>query len=159
MHAYGFVVNRAVEDDPERLAVIIDFLRYLSSYSAQVRYVHTAQSLSPVIGVPVIPMMETFIREPSPVGYAERVLGYTVVEWGRAGWDVDIMRFLMGEIDYSTLVRNVAAPEWVGDIPSIEALQEAVDAAEDEESLHFATMRQRLYLEYFYTTGDLVMRR
>ncbi len=168
-HDSGFCVNLAVGEDETRKAVVMDFLQYLSSKEAQEKYVVTASSISPVKDVPVIDAMENFIVEEPEGGYAERIVGYTVVEWGAAGWDVEMLKFLNGEMDYDTLVKTVSAPEYKGDIPSQEALEEAVqtaqaelDAAGDDEkeekqrALTYATLRQKLYNEYYYEmTGAL----
>ena len=121
-HEYGFSVNEATAEDPERLAAAIDFLQYLSSQDVQAQYVETAQSLSPVNGVEIVDALTPFIVEEPEGGYAEEVLGYTVIEWGRAGWDVSVNEFLAGDITWEELVQEVAHPEWAADIPSPEAL-------------------------------------
>jgi ABC-type glycerol-3-phosphate transport system substrate-binding protein len=169
-HEYGFSINEATAEDPDRLAAAIDFLQFMSSQDVQARYVETAQSLSPVEGVEIIEALTPFIVEEPEGGYAEEVLGYTVIEWGRAGWDVAVNEFLAGDITWQELVADVAHPEWAADIPSPEALQEAVataeaeleDASEEERAdkeraLRFAQLRADLYNTYYHDySGDLV---
>ncbi len=164
----GFSVNAKLADNKEKLDAAIDFLKYFSSYDAQSKYVETAQSLSPVKDVKIIDMMNNFIRT-SSVGYVKNILGYTVIEWGKSGWDVDLMKFIKGEADWQSTVQTISAPEWVGDIPTVEALAQAVTDAEaevksasadtkadKERALKFAQLRQKLYTEYFYDkTGNL----
>ncbi|MBB5791707.1 ABC-type glycerol-3-phosphate transport system substrate-binding protein [Jiangella mangrovi] len=170
IHEYGFSVNAALADDPERLDVAIDFLRFLSSQEEQAKYVETAGSISPVEGVDLIDSMSSFVLEEPEGGFARQILGYSVVEWGKAGWDVDVTRFLNGEIDWDEMVTSVAAPEWVADIPTLETLQGAVATAEQElaaatpedteakeHALGLAQLRLQIYQRYYYeASGDLV---
>lgn len=169
-HEYGFTVNRALEEDPERLEATIDFLRFMSAKDTQSQYVQTAGSLSPVQGVELIDSMQPFVVEEPEGGYAEQILGYSVVEWGKAGWDVEMSRFLAGDSTWQEMVNAVAYPEWAADIPAPEALQEAVATAEAEaaaatgddveakaHALGYATLRADLYNTYYHAmTGDLV---
>lgn len=170
IHEYGFTVNNAVAGDADKLAAVIDFLRFMSSKEVQDKYVETAKSLSPVKDVKLIDILSNFIVEEPEGGYASRILGYTVVEWGKSGWDVDMIKYLKGEISMGDMVQNVSAPEWAADIPSMDALQEAVDSAEEELSnasedekqdkeraLRYAQLRLKLYDQYYYNkTGNLI---
>jgi hypothetical protein len=118
----------------------------------------------------MIDSMSQFLVEEPEGGYAEQVLGYTVVEWGKAGWDVSVIKFLAGEITWEEMVQEVAAPEWAADIPTPAALAEAITAAEadlekakkserpdKERALEFARLRSELYNEYYHeATGDMV---
>jgi ABC-type glycerol-3-phosphate transport system substrate-binding protein len=172
-HEYGFSVNKATAEDPERLEATLDFLQYLSSKDVQTQYVETAQSLSPVNGVEIIDALTPFIVEEPEGGYAEEVLGYTVVEWGKAGWDVSVNKFLAGEISWEEMVKEVAAPEWAADIPPPPALADGVATAQadlkkakkaekpdKEHALGFAQLRADLYNTYYHeATGDLVEQR
>ncbi len=172
-HEYGFTVNNAVADDPEKLAATIDFLQYLSSPDVQKKYVETAQSFSPVVGVDVVDSLKPFVVPEPEGGYAEQVLGFTVIEWGKAGWDVTFNRFLAGEITAEELVKEVAYPEWAADIPDSATLaaatadaQAQLDAATEEEkegkerALAYAQLRESLYNTYYHSmTGDLTEQR
>lgn len=172
-HEYGFTVNAALADDSEKLEVAIDFLQFLSSPEAQAKYVETAQSFSPVVGVGVVESLQPFVVPAPEEGFAEQVLGYTVIEWGKAGWDVVFTQFLNGEISAEELVTQVAYPEWAADIPDSAALaaatadaQAQLDAATDEEkeakerALAYAQLRESLYNTYYHSmTGDLTERR
>ena len=169
MHEYGFSVNRKVSENPEKLAVVIDFLRYLTSKTAQDTYVETAKSLSSVKDVKLIDMMKQFVVPEPAGGYANYVVGYTVVEWGKSGWDVDLIKFLKGEAEWQATITAVSAAEWKGDIPPLSALREAVSAAQKdvegatdadkaakERALKFAQLREKLYRDYYWQkTGDL----
>lgn len=172
-HEYGFTVNKATAEDPEKLAATIDFLQFLSSPAVQEKYVETAQSFSPAVGVGVVDSLSPFVVEEPENGFAEQVLGYSVIEWGKAGWDVEFNRFLADEITADELVRAVAYPEWAADIPDAATLaaavteaQAQVDAATDDEkdgaerALAFAQLRQGLYNTYYHDmTGDLTVKR
>jgi ABC-type glycerol-3-phosphate transport system substrate-binding protein len=169
-HEYGFTVNKAVAEDEERLAATIDFLQFLSSKDVQTKYVETASSLSPVAGVEIVESMQPFVVEEPEGGFAERVLGYSVVEWGLAGWDVHVTAFLRDEITWEEMIANVAGPEWAADIPPVAALDEAVAAAqaevdaaaedtkeEKERALKYNQLRAGLYKDYYWNmSGDLV---
>ncbi|MBM7786190.1 ABC transporter substrate-binding protein [Tenggerimyces flavus] len=168
-HEYGFTVNAASAKDTKKLNAIVDFLRYLSSKDVQAKYVQTAQSMSPVKDVPLIDALTPFVVAEPPGGYAKHVLGYTVVEWGKAGWDVDLTRFLSGSMSSADMVKAVAAPEWAKDIPKLEALKEGVATAkadaqkaaadtkeEKGRALAFAQLRLKFYERYYYSLkGDL----
>jgi hypothetical protein len=172
MHEYGFAVNRKTAENPEKLAAVIDFLRFLTSKAEQDMYVETAKSLSPIKDVKVIDMMKSFMVPEPPGGFARDVVGYTVVEWGKSGWDVDLIKFLKGEADWQTTIQAISAPEWKGDIPSLKNLQDAVTSAQKdltnasdadkpakEHALKFAQLRLKLYRDYYYQMkGDLVAR-
>lgn len=168
-HEYGFSVNRKSAENSEKLAVILDFLRFMTSKEEQDKYVETAQSLSPVKDVKLIDMMKQFIIEEPEGGFAKDILGYTVVEWGKSGWDVEMIKFLKGEVDWKATIASVSAPEWKGDIPSLEDLQAAVDTAQadldaaaeadkpaKERALKYAQLRHKLYRDYYHEkTGNL----
>lgn len=170
--SYGFCVNKSLEDDPEKLAAAIDFLQFLSSPEEQAKYVETAKSISPVKGVEFIDIMKEFMLEEPEGGFAERILGYMVVEWGKSGWDVDLMNFLKGNADWETTVETISEPMWAADIPTLETLQSNVDAAQaevdsaspeekavKERALKFARLRKELYEKYYYNmTGNLTER-
>ena len=169
-HDYGFSLNNSLAEDPEKLAAAVDFLKYLSSPGAQATYVETAQSFSPVIGVPLVDSLSPFVVPEPEGGFAEQVLGYTVIEWGKAGWDVVFTQYLSGAITWQDLVSQVAYPEWAADIPAPDGLatavadaQAAFDAAADadkeaaQRSLTYAQLRESLYNTYYHNkTGDLV---
>ena len=166
---YGFSVNQASAEDEKKLTVILDFLQYMSSKDVQEKYVKTANSLSPIVDVPLVEGLTQFVIEEPEGGFAQNVLGYTVVEWGKGGWDVEITKYLNGEISMEEMVTNVSAAEWAGDIPALEVLQENVttaevelnDAGEEEKddkerALKYAQLRLKLYSDYYYNmTGDL----
>ena len=167
-HEYGFTVNKKTAENAEKLAVVKDFLMYMTSKTTQDKYVVTAQSLSPVKDVALIDMMKQFIVPEPDGGFVTDILGYTVVEWGKSGWDVEMIKYLKGEQDWQTTIAAVSAPEWKGDIPTVEALQTAVDTAQtdldaaadaDKEgkqhALDAAKLRQKLYVQYYYDkTGN-----
>ncbi len=166
---YGFCVNKTVADDPARQAAVIDFLRYFSSKTAQEKYIVTANSISPITEVPVLDSMKTFIVTPPPEGYCYRTLGYTVIEWGKAGWDIELLQYLKGEMPMEDMVAAISAPEWKGDIPAMDALQQAVDTAKSEldaateadkdakdRAFRFAELRLKLLRDYYWEkTGNL----
>jgi ABC-type glycerol-3-phosphate transport system substrate-binding protein len=168
-HEYGFTVNKAVAKNKAKLNATIDFLRYLSSKKAQDTYVETARSMSPIKGVELIDSLSNFVVKEPEGGYAERILGYTVVEWGKAGWDVAVTKFLAGDMTADAMVEEVAADEWAKDIPKEATLRANVDAAqgevdkatddtkaEKERALAFAKLRLEFYQEYYYDAkGDL----
>lgn len=173
-HEYGFSVNKATAEDPERLDATIDFLQFLSSPDVQEKYVETAQSFSPVVGVGVVDSLSPFVVEEPEDGFAQQVLGYSVVEWGKAGWDVAFNQYLAGDITAEELVKQVAYPEWAADIPDSATLatavtdaQAQVDAAgtDDEKAaaeraLAYAQLREGLYNTYYHNmTGDLTEKR
>lgn len=169
MHEYGFTVNKKTADNEEKLNVTIDFLRFLTAKDQQEKYVETAKSLSPVKDVKIIDMMQQFLIDEPEGGYANYILGYTVIEWGKSGWDVEMIKFLKGEQDWQTTVINSSAAEWAGDIPSLEDLEGAVEAAKaeladasdddkpaKERALRYNELRLKIYQEYYYEmTGDL----
>ncbi len=169
MHEYGFSVNKKTAENPEKLAAVLDFLRYLTSKGAQDAYVETAKSLSPVKDVKLIDLMKSFIVPEPADGFANYIVGYTVVEWGKSGWDVDLIKFLKGEVDWKPTIEAVSAPEWKGDIPSLKNLQDAVaaakkdlsgasdaDKAAKERALKFTELRLNLYRDYYWQkTGNL----
>jgi ABC-type glycerol-3-phosphate transport system substrate-binding protein len=169
-HDYGFSLNNSLEADPEKLAAAVDFLKYLSSPEAQAKYVETAQSFSPVVGVPLVDSLSSFVVPEPEGGFAEQVLGYTVIEWGKAGWDVLFTQYLSGAITWQELVNQVAFPEWAADIPAPDGLattvseaKAAFDAAAEEDkegtqrALTYAELREKLYNTYYHNkTGDLV---
>lgn len=166
---YGFTVNQTVSADPARQAAVIDFLRYLSSKEAQEKYVVTGNSISPIKEVPIQEAMQTFIVNEPAEGFCYRTLGYTVIEWGKAEWDVDLLAYLKGETTMEEMVKTVSAPEWHNDIPTLEALegilaqaQADLDAATDadkparERAHRFAELRLSLYRDYYWEkTGNL----
>lgn len=168
-HEYGFTLNAALADDPEKLEVAIDFLQFLSSAEEQKKYVEIAQSFSPVVGVEVVDSLQPFVVAEPEGGFAEQVLGYTVIEWGKAGWDVVFTQFLNGEISAEELVTQVAYPEWAADIPDAATLaaatadaQAQLEAATDDEkegkerALAYAQLRESLFTTYYHSmTGDL----
>jgi ABC-type glycerol-3-phosphate transport system substrate-binding protein len=168
-HEYGFTVNKAVAADKAKLTATIDFLRFLSSKKTQDTYVETARSMSPVKGVKLIDSLSHFVIKEPPGGYAERILGYTVVEWGKSGWDVAVTKFLAGDLSAEAMVREVAGDEWVKDIPKLATLEENVATAkaeveaaaeaekpDKERALEFAELRLKFYEKYFYDAkGDL----
>lgn len=168
-HEYGFSLNKSLADDPAKLAAAVDFLKFLSSPTEQKKYVEIAQSLSPAVGVDVVDSLSSFIVPEPAGGFAEQVLGYTVIEWGKAGWDVLFTQYLKGDITAKDLVKGVAFPEWAGDIPDSAALAaatadakaqlEAAAAADKEgkqRALAYAELREKLYNTYYHSkTGDL----
>ena len=168
-HEYGFTINKAVASNKAKLNATIDFLRYLSSKKAQDTYVETARSMSPTNGVKLIDSLSNFVVKEPEGGYAERVLGYTVVEWGKAGWDVAVTKFLAGDMASDAMVKEVAADEWAKDIPKLATLKENVVAAkaeakkatgdvkaEKERAQTFAELRLSFYQRYYYDAkGDL----
>ncbi len=168
-HEYGFTINKAVASNKAKLNATIDFLRYLSSKRAQDTYVETARSMSPTNGVKLIDSLSNFVVKEPEGGYAERVLGYTVVEWGKAGWDVAVTKFLAGDMASDAMVKEVAADEWAKDIPKLATLKENVVAAkaeakkatgdvkaEKERAQTFAELRLSFYQRYYYDAkGDL----
>jgi ABC-type glycerol-3-phosphate transport system substrate-binding protein len=168
-HEYGFTLNAALADDPEKLEVAIDFLQFLSSPDEQKKYVDIAQSFSPVVGVEVVDSLTPFVVPEPEGGFAEQVLGYTVIEWGKAGWDVVFTQFLNDEISAEELVKQVAFNEWAADIPDSATLatatadaQAQLDAATEEEkegkerALAYAQLRESLFNTYYHSmTGDL----
>lgn len=172
-HEYGFTVNAATAEDPEKLEATIDFLQFLSSPDVQKQYVETAQSLSPVVGVDVVESLQPFVVAEPEGGFAEQVLGYSVVEWGKAGWDVTFNQYLAGDMTWQELVKGVAYPEWAADIPDTATLAAGVTdaqtqldgaAAADKEgkerALAFAKLREGLYNTYYHSmTGDLTEKR
>ncbi len=172
-HEYGFTLNKALADDPEKLDAAIDFLQFLSSPEEQKKYVEIAQSFSPVVGVEVVESLAPFVVPEPEGGFAEQVLGFTVIEWGKAGWDVVFTQFLNGEITAEELVKQVAYPEWAADIPDSATLaaatadaQAQLDAATEEEkegkerALAYAQLRESLYNTYYHSmTGDLTEQR
>ncbi len=162
-HEYGFTVNKSVAKNKAKLNATIDFLRYLSSKKAQDTYVKTAHSMSPVKGVPLVDSLSQFVVAEPEGGYAERVLGYTVVEWGKSGWDVPVTRFLSGKLSSDAMVTQVAGDEWAKDIPKLATLKESVTTAsadvdkatedtkaDKERALAFAKLRLKFYETYFY---------
>ncbi len=172
-HEYGFTLNKTLADDPEKLEVAIDFLQFLSSAEQQAKYVETAQSFSPVVGVELVESLEPFVVGEPEGGFAQEVLGYTVIEWGRAGWDVVFTQYLNGDLTAEELVEQVAFTEWAADIPDSATLaastadaQAQLDAATEEEkegkerALAFAQLRENLYNTYYHNmTGDLTEQR
>lgn len=168
-HDYGFCVNKAVQEDPAKYEAVMDFLKYFSSKEVQDKYVEIASSLSPVKNVKIVDTMKQFIVDEPEGGFASRTLGYYAIEWGVSDWPVILLKYLNGEIEMQEAVTSITSPEWAGDIPSQEGLQEAVDnakaeleAAPEEEkeakerSLRYAQLRQQLYETYYYNmTGDL----
>ena len=168
-HEYGFTVNKAVAKNKAKLTATIDFLRYLSSKKTQDTYVETARSMSPVKGVPLIDSLSQFVVAEPEGGYAERILGYTVVEWGKSGWDVPVTKFLAGDLGADAMVKAVAADEWAKDIPKLAALKQNVETARTEaegaaagekadkdRALAFAELRLTFYERYYYDAkGDL----
>lgn len=162
-HEYGFTVNANVAQDEAKLAAVIDFLQYLTSKETQEKYVEIAQSISPVKDVPIIDLMQHFIVDEPAGGFAKHVVGLTVIEWGKSGWDIELMKFLKNEQGYQETVANISHPEWAGDIPAQDALAQAVtdakaeleSAKEDakagaEHALKYAELREKLYNNYFY---------
>jgi ABC-type glycerol-3-phosphate transport system substrate-binding protein len=167
---YGFCVNKTVQNDPAKYAAVIDFLQYLSSPDVQKQYVQTANSLSSVQGVPVSDTVKQFMVQEPADGFASNTLGYFMVEWGDSNWPVLLLKYLSGEADLATTMKAIAAPVWAGDIPSVDALQQAVDTAQTdldaattdadktakERALKYAQLRQELYMTYYYNmSGNL----
>ncbi len=171
-HEYGFTVNKALESEPEKLAAVIDFLKFMSSKDSQVKYVEMAQSLSPVVDVAIPESLQAFVVEEPKDGFAKEILGITVIEWGKSGWDIEMMKFLKGEAEWQGTVDAISHPEWVNDIPPLADLEAAVPTAQTEleaadettktdkeRALAFAELRLTLYRDYFFNlTGDLKVR-
>lgn len=168
-HEYGFTVNKKVAEDPAKLAATIDFLKYMSSKEAQDKYVVTASSLSPVKEVKLIDQLTNFMIKEPATGFSKNILGYTVIEWGKSGWDVDLIKYINGETTMEAMVATISAPEWKGDIPTVDTLKAAVETAKtdlagaadaDKEAkqsaLNFAQERLKLFETYYYNqTGPL----
>ena len=173
VHDYGFCVNKTAAGDEAKYEAVIDFLQFATSREMQEKYVETAGSISPVKDVKLIKAMEAFLVEEPEGGFANNTLGYYAIEWGVSDWPVILQKYLNGEQELKETIEAITAPEWAADIPSQEALQEAVDAAQGElenaseeekaakeRALRYAELRQRLYVDYYYNmTGNLEEKR
>ena len=98
----GFNVNKALENDPEKLAVVIDFLQFLSSPEVQQKYIDIAVTLSPVEGVEQPAEVEPFIFNTDLCIY-EQSIGPNYVDYGDVGiWGGLSQDFITGRIDTAT---------------------------------------------------------
>lgn len=105
----GFNVNKSLENDPDKLAVVIDFLQFMSSPEIQQEYVNVATSLSPVEGVVQPEAVEPFIFDTELCKY-EQPVGAAYADYGDPGiWGGLAQEFLTGQIDTVTYNERVIA--------------------------------------------------
>lgn len=103
----GFNLNKTLENDPEKLAVIIDFLQFLTSKDVQQKYTEVAVSLSPVIGVTQPKEMQPFFFDTALCIY-EQSIGANYADGGDAGiWQGTAQEYLTGKMDTVTFNKRV----------------------------------------------------
>lgn len=62
LDVYGWGINKDLEKDPAKLKVVLDFFQYLTSKTVQDKFVDTAVTTSPVVGVHVVEALKPFLE-------------------------------------------------------------------------------------------------
>lgn len=103
----GYCLSGKLAEDPERLAVIIDFVQFLTSKDIQQGYVEAAVSFSPVDGVEQPEELQPFLFDTEKCLY-EQPIGSHYIDWGDSGIWIGLAEdFLAGKMDVVTFNQKV----------------------------------------------------
>lgn len=103
----GYALSGKLEEEPDKLAVVIDFMQFLTSKEIQQKYVDVAVSFSPIDGVEQPEELQTFLFETDKCIY-EQPIGSNYVDLGDAGIWIGLGEdFVTGKMDTLTFNQKV----------------------------------------------------
>ncbi|HWR31204.1 MAG TPA: extracellular solute-binding protein [Negativicutes bacterium] len=170
----GYCVNGAVAQDEAKLAVVVDFLQFLSSAPVQQEYVDIASSLSPVDGVTQPDAMALFSYD-TTLCTKEAPVNASFIDYGDSGiWGGNTEEYLTGKIDMTTFIQRsldnsklkaindcldklVTLPQGIADAEAALEKSKADGAADvviqsQENALALLKLKLEMYQQY---CGDL----